>query len=142
MSLSRRQFVIASLGLCAGCQSQSQKHVGDQTAKAPSPRDTIDAGLTSKYNALGIYSDFRQQGFFIIRRSQKLIALSSICTHNGCKLNVAPDQSFFCKCHGSIFDPDGKVEQGPAEDDLPVLPTRIDENGHLLVDATAAHQDW
>jgi Rieske Fe-S protein len=136
MALSRRQFVIMSVAVCAGCKSQG----GNQNSSAALALGTIDAGPASKYDAPGVYSDFRQQGLFIIRRDQKLLALSSICTHNGCKLNVAADQSFFCKCHGSLFDPDGKVEQGPAEDDLPVLPTRVDDRGHLLVDTTAAKQ--
>jgi Rieske Fe-S protein len=137
MALSRREFVILSVAACAGCKGQG----GNEKPNAALAPGTVDAGPANKFDAPGIYSDFRQQGFFIIRRDQKLLVLSSICTHNGCKLNVAPDQSFFCKCHGSIFDPDGKVEQGPAEDDLPVLPTKVDDRGHLLVD-TSAVQAW
>jgi len=126
-----------SVAVCAGCKSQGGN---ENSIAAPAP-GIVDAGPANKYDAPGIYSDFRQQGFFVIRRDQKLMALSSTCTHNGCKLNVAADQSFFCKCHGSVFDPNGKVEQGPAEDDLPVLPTRVDDRGHLLVNTSAA-QAW
>ncbi len=50
----------------------------------------------------GNYRDF---GFFVIRRGDQLLALSAICTHRKCKLYAEPDSSFYCKCHGSTFDP-------------------------------------
>jgi hypothetical protein len=41
------------------------------------------------------------------------------CTHMGCKLlwNNAED-SWDCPCHGSRFDPEGRVLQGPATRDI------------------------
>lgn len=52
----------------------------------------------------------------------KLHAVSPICTHLKCvvRWNNA-ETSWDCPCHGSRFDPDGRVLQGPAVKDLPVI---------------------
>jgi cytochrome b6-f complex iron-sulfur subunit len=42
-------------------------------------------------------------------------ALSLVCTHLGCLVNWVPEAGEFqCPCHGSRFDPNGAVLQGPA----------------------------
>lgn len=48
-----------------------------------------------------------------------LHACSHVCTHLGCHVRWNPaEKSFDCPCHGSRFDPYGKVIQGPAVKDL------------------------
>jgi nitrite reductase/ring-hydroxylating ferredoxin subunit len=45
----------------------------------------------------------------------KLHAVSLRCTHLGCLLRFnAAERSWDCPCHGSRFDPDGSVLEGPA----------------------------
>jgi len=97
----------------------------------------VNAGPVGNYAVDGVYSAFRNQGFFIVRRGEKLFALSAICTHRKCKLDAEPDHSFHCPCHGSSFDANGHVTGGPARRDLPVLSTSIDENGWMLVTVPA-----
>lgn len=45
-------------------------------------------------------------------------AINMICTHNGCPINLQPDNSFICNCHGSKFNSNGVVLNGPAIENL------------------------
>jgi len=59
--------------------------------------------------------------------------LQVICPHLGCGVEYAPDRNaFFCPCHDSEFDLDGKRRLGPSPRDMDELPCRVtapDENG-------------
>jgi nitrite reductase/ring-hydroxylating ferredoxin subunit len=106
-----------------------------QKSAAATPKGyLIDAGPANLYAADGLYDKFRDQGFFLVRANGKLKALSSYCTHRICKVTPQIDHTFLCKCHGSKFTEEGKVTEGPARRDLPVLPLNTSSNGHLLVD--------
>ncbi len=51
---------------------------------------------------------------------------SSRCTHLGCKINKLEDGKLICPCHGSQFDPYGKVLKGPAAASLKKLNYKTD----------------
>ena len=122
--MNRRQFLI----LAASAAATNPKN---GYARSPAEK-LIDAGPLTNYASDGVYQGFRDLGFFVIRKGDKLIALSSYCTHRKCKLIAEHDRTFYCECHGSTFDPGGKVTQGPAIRNLPVFPTMSDK-GHLFV---------
>jgi len=131
--LSRKQFLLltAAAVTAASCESVSPG-TGAGTGRI------VDAGPGSSFAADGLYSAFLSQGFFLARRNGQLVALSSYCTHRHCKLTPEPDRSFYCDCHGSTFDPGGKVTKGPATRNLPQLPLSIDSRGHVLVTVAVA----
>ena len=133
MEINRRQFLILTAGVVAGCKTENDG--GVLTAKG---ERTINAGPASNFAADGVYGNFRDQGFFVIRKGEKLFALSAICTHRKCKLAAELDHSFYCKCHGSTFDPAGHVTEGPAKRDLPMFSISTDEQGQLLVKVPGA----
>ena len=133
IKMNRREFLILSATAVAGCSSTPAGLV-----PVTSKTRLINAGPVSHYAADGVYSRFWASGVFIIRRGNELYALSSICTHRRCLLHVQLDRSFSCPCHGSTFNPDGHVTEGPAKRDLPVLETLVDENGDLFVKVPAA----
>ena len=126
--MNRRQFLLLTAGFAAGC-----KVVNDGSTTVAKAERTVNAGPASNYAADGVYSNFHDQGFFVVRQGGKLFTISSYCTHRKCKLTAESDRSFYCKCHGSTFDPAGHVTLGPARSDLPILPTSVDEQGRLLV---------
>jgi Rieske Fe-S protein len=130
MNLTRREFLLLTAGMVAGCKAVD----GNSTT---SQEHLVNAGPVGNYATDGVYKTFRDQGFFIIRRGDKLFAISAICTHRKCKLTAEPDRSFYCPCHGSTFDPAGHVTAGPARRDLPILPTDTNEQGQLVVNVPA-----
>lgn len=133
-AMNRRQFLVltATAAVATGCntvQNGGSSTVGKERV--------VSAGPAGDYAVDGVYGRFQDEGFFVIRNGHKLFALSAICTHRKCKLIAEPDRSFYCKCHGSTFNPAGHVTEGPARRDLPVFPTFTDENGNLLVEVPA-----
>lgn len=140
MPLNRREVLAAAAATAAAeCRGQSSV-LGDSYSAAPPQRPpaadaaVVDAGPLGDYPKDGVYDQFREQGFFVIRRNKRLFAMSSVCTHKGCKVRAQPDQSFFCRCHKSAFDPEGRVLKGPAPRDLPRLAVKLNQDEHVLVD--------
>lgn len=70
------------------------------------------------------------------RAAEGVVAYSAICSHAGCDVTdwIAEDQTVFCSCHASKFDPKdaGKVLDGPAPKALPALPLKV-VDGKLVV---------
>ena len=59
-------------------------------------------------------------------------ALSLICTHLGC--TVWQDANgLTCPCHGSRYDENGNVLQGPAKKPLAFLRVELTADGHVIV---------
>ncbi len=56
-----------------------------------------------------------------------VVAVSAICTHAACDVAYAASASDFqCPCHGSMFNLDGSVKQGPATRPLKSYPVTFD----------------
>jgi len=78
----------------------------------------------------------KQQKVFIVRAKEGYFyALSAVCTHLGCIANWKSDEgTIACPCHGSKFDKEGKVIEGPAPRPLPRFAMTLGEQGELIVD--------
>jgi cytochrome b6-f complex iron-sulfur subunit len=57
-------------------------------------------------------------------------AFTSICTHAGCTVSGydTSNNQFVCPCHGSRFDVNGHVAQGPASASLQQFQTKFSNN--------------
>jgi Rieske Fe-S protein len=135
--MNRRQFLILTTATAALAATDCLALADGDGSVAVGSERVVDAGPAGNFAADGVYDRFRDRGFFVIRKGGRLFALSSICTHRKFQLKAEPDCSFYCKRHGSTFDPGGHVTQGPAKRDLPVLASFTDEAGHLLVKVPA-----
>ncbi len=63
-------------------------------------------------------------------------AMSTICTHAGCDISgqgTISSSGLYCACHGSRFDPNGKVTRGPAGSPLQHYSVTVDAQGELTV---------
>ena len=68
----------------------------------------------------------------IVRTGQSsYLALSRVCTHQSCVINVG-STSFSCPCHGSRFDSQGNVTNGPANRPLGRLAAALSADGTSL----------
>jgi Rieske Fe-S protein len=124
--IKRRDFLILAASVLAGSKAEAN----------PASERVVDVGPASNFAKDGVYAAFESQGFFIVRKGSQLLALSAFCTHRRCKLAAQSDRSFYCRCHGSTFDPNGKVTEGPAKRDLSQLSLTVNEKGNVLVKVT------
>lgn len=86
--------------------------IGRYTKKRDNADDlALDSGkvVTKNGKKVALYKD----------KKGKLHAVSAVCTHMGCIVAWNDgEKTWDCPCHGSRFDTEGKVIQGPASKDL------------------------
>ena len=77
----------------------------------------------------GYYEAVDQQVVFLVKTDSSVRALSSTCTHLGCRVSYdASTKRLRCPCHGGVFTPDGQVAGGPPPRPLNELATRIEDS--------------
>jgi len=92
---------------------------------------TIDLN-SNKYSNLGEAGGFvKEKDIIIINTGEGFIALSSICTHQGCGVSYdSGSNNLPCPCHGSVFSTSGSVLEGPA--DSPLKKYELTQEGDIL----------
>ena len=85
----------------------------------------VDLRFKKKYNV------------WIVRDEEKIIALSTVCTHLGCTPNwLETERKFKCPCHGSGFRSSGVNFEGPAPRPLERFKISLADDGQIIVDKT------
>ncbi len=78
------------------------------------------------------------EGIAIGMDADGLYAMTTFCSHSNCDIQdtgtIDAATGLECSCHGSTFDTNGGVTNGPATTDLEHYSIEIDEAGDLLVD--------
>lgn len=137
MPCDRRGFVRIGAGalvaaMVPGCASLMARRV-------PLVNGTVEVDLrqypelAEPGGAVRLLPDGWQEPFVLLaNRDGHLVALSPICTHLQCVVEVNPDR-LTCPCHGSAFDREGRVLQGPAAAPLRRYATREPGPGVLVI---------
>ena len=99
--------------------------------------DLIDGEPTPvtirRAHADGYRQTVNREVVFLIKNNGQVTALSSTCTHLGCRVAWDPESALLkCPCHGGRFDRNGEVKAGPPPAPLARFPTRI-ESGQVMV---------
>ncbi|MFQ5776783.1 MAG: ubiquinol-cytochrome c reductase iron-sulfur subunit [Terriglobia bacterium] len=97
----------------------------------PGPVRRYKIGFPDDY-PVGSEKHLEKENLFVFRDEEGLYAVSAVCTHLGCVVARSPE-GFSCPCHGSKFDPAGKVKGGPAPRPLPWLEVTRAPDGQLVV---------
>lgn len=125
--MRRNQFIVgAGIGLAASvlaaCTTYGKKPEasGDTatTAKAPPTTGGTAPELTNvitKTADVPVGSGVIVDEIVVTQPSAgEFKGFSAICTHAGCTVNEVVDGTIDCPCHGSKFNLDGSVANGPA----------------------------
>ncbi len=73
-----------------------------------SPEKDIPVGVSKTI------TDLKGRKISITNTGSGYTALSTVCTHLGCKVHwEGSKNAFYCPCHEGYFDSDGNVTQGP-----------------------------
>lgn len=91
---------------------------GDKTEEIPEATGTsYDAIALAKLPVKGTASVTVEGHNYLLYRPEEatVLAYTSVCTHQGCKVGTGSGETFKCPCHGSEYSKlDGSVTQGPA----------------------------
>ena len=90
---------------------------------------TIDLSIQTSLNASGGWLLITAGKTLVSKVGAGFVALTSVCTHSGCDTNWSFSNSTYnCSCHGSKFDSQGNVIQGPATQPLKAYSTSVSGN--------------
>ncbi len=106
------------------------------------PPQFFKIGFPDEY-AMGAVDERWKDKFaiWIVRNTDGMFALISVCTHLGCTPNwLVNEQKFKCPCHGSGFYSTGINFEGPAPRPLERARIVLSEDGQILVDKTVKFQ--
>ena len=96
----------------------------------PAPTQ-FDLGPGANY-PLGSQTPLPEARAILLHTSDGFLALSAACTHLGCQVKPTAE-GFTCPCHGSRFDRQCAVLNGPAARPLRVLRVEERADGHLIL---------
>jgi cytochrome b6-f complex iron-sulfur subunit len=136
--ITRRYFLEivsggAILTAAAGSMILTGQYLSPNVLREPALR--FKAGTIENFPPDSITLDKEQKVFIIRAKEGYFYAMSAVCTHLGCIANwKSEDGIVACPCHGSKFNKEGRVIDGPAPRPLPRFAVSLDEQGQLIVD--------
>lgn len=91
---------------------------------------------------VGVDERFKEKyNIWVVRDTEKIVILSTVCTHLGCTPNwLAAEKKFKCPCHGSGFYQNGINFEGPAPRPLERFKISLAADGQIEVDKSRKFQ--
>jgi len=158
MKTTRREFLMRSAGTLAIISTSGlvSTIISSCSGSGPSGPDTVTQlniiqGTVSNNEisiGLGASSPVKEKNTRVLieyaNSSQAILiehnsddtfrAISGVCTHQGCFVTDfdSTKSMFVCACHGSRFDLNGNVVQGPAPSKLIEYSTRMENNSLII----------
>jgi Rieske Fe-S protein len=139
---NRREFVVgsaaAAVAVTAGCGGGGPASPSTPVAQpAPTPTPTPAAANIVRVPLPAIGQTVETTGTLlgrplpiaVTRLSETVVlAVSRVCTHEGCTVNLPTSSggTLDCPCHGSRFQTNGTVVNGPAARPLGTFPAQIE----------------
>ncbi|MBI4557628.1 MAG: ubiquinol-cytochrome c reductase iron-sulfur subunit [Candidatus Hydrogenedentes bacterium] len=106
------------------------------------PPQSFKAGTPEEYTVNDVSERWKDRfGVWLVRDTEKMYALSTVCTHLGCTPNWLPNErKFKCPCHGSGFFTTGINFEGPAPRPLERFKIALADDGQILIDKSKKFQ--
>jgi Rieske Fe-S protein len=137
-----RQHVIRGAGLmltagalaaCGSTEEKSAASAESSSAPAESPA-AAPGGAIAKTADVPVGSGVIVDDVVITQPAAgEFKGFSSRCTHKGCTVNKVADGTIDCPCHGSKFNLDGSVANGPATEPLEAKAVAVQGDSIVLV---------
>ncbi|HLE51530.1 MAG TPA: Rieske 2Fe-2S domain-containing protein [Anaerolineales bacterium] len=132
--LHRRDFIMVALKGTLGLSSTLGligliRFLGYQSD--PAPQTEFELGPASNFPP-GSRTPVPEAQAVLYHMPAGFIALSLVCPHLGCVINSV-EQGYACPCHGSRFDAQGQVLNGPAREPMRVLRVEQTPGGQLIL---------
>jgi nitrite reductase/ring-hydroxylating ferredoxin subunit len=114
-----------------------------QAAGGSAPAGPVDIGLPADFKNGEISGKFVRSGVIVVRNDDKIIAMTSRCTHKNSVLGVK-DNQIKCPSHSSSFSEQGTPTGGPAKAALFRFAIKLNDKGRLIVDKSKqfGEQQW
>lgn len=138
----RRLLETAGLAVAAGALGAVGEHLVTTPAQSQTAELVPDNGSWLAVTRLDDLTPGKVMRFttpavagFVHNREGQIIAVSAVCTHQGCLLELDRSNQLQCPCHRAAFSPSGDVVSHELDFNLPPLPrlaTRI-RNGSIEV---------
>lgn len=128
--LDRRRFltVLGTSIAVAACSD-------DEGDGSPAPLGDVPAGNVQNV-AVGALTLVGSEPVVLGRDTGGLYAMTVTCTHQGCDVQpsgTGTSAVLNCPCHGSQFDRNGLVLQGPARSPLVHYAVEVDASGNIII---------
>ena len=125
--------LVLAPSILESCTKNNTMNPGMNTGGPPPAGSTINLDLSLAENsALTVTGSSKiVQNILLINTGTSIVALSSICTHQGCTVGYNQGKGYIeCPCHGSVFSTSGSVLAGPALS--PLRSYSVSEAGNIL----------